>query len=333
MLDLYITVDTELWPFSPGWPVNPLPADVSNFDAEFAVYFDGRTAGGDFGVPYQLALLARYGLKASYFVEPLFSLVAGPDYLQRMVACIESAGQEAQLHLHTEWLGEIRHPKLPAERRQHLRQYDLAEQTRIVEVASGLLQQAGAPAPCAFRAGNYGANFDSLRALAANGIRFDTSHNYCYLHEACGLDTQNHMLGPQTIAGVIEFPVGYFSDYTGHFRHLQFCACSLNELKHVLLQAERRAWSSLVLVMHPFELIRKREDLSRQGLAQPIHSYVRRFELFCKFLSEQRNRIRTRHFRDLEPNLQLSASPEQVLSSNPLRTAGRMAEQLLARVY
>ena len=145
MLDLYITVDTELWPFSPGWPVNPLPADVSNFDAEFAVYFDGRTAGGDFGVPYQLALLARYGLKASYFVEPLFSLVAGPDYLQRMVACIESAGQEAQLHLHTEWLGEIRHPKLPAERRQHLRQYDLAEQTRIVEVASGLLQQAGAP--------------------------------------------------------------------------------------------------------------------------------------------------------------------------------------------
>lgn len=333
MLDLYITVDTELWPFSPGWPVTPLLADVSDFDAEFAVYFDGHTARGDFGVPYQLALLDRYGLKASYFVEPLFSLVAGADYLQRMVACIESAGQEAQLHLHTEWLGEIRHPKLPAVRQQHLRQYNLAEQTCIIEVASKLLQQAGAPAPCAFRAGNYGANFDSLKALAANGIRFDTSHNYCYLHDACGLDTQSQMLGPKTIDGVIEFPVAYFSDYSGHFRHLQFCACSLTELKHVLLQAERRGWSSLVMVMHPFELIRKREDLSLRGGAQPIYSYVRRFELFCKFLSEQRDRIRTCHFRDLELSLQLSASPEQVLFSHPWRTVGRMAEQLLARLY
>jgi hypothetical protein len=55
---------------------------------------------------------------------------------------------------------------------------------------------------CAFRAGSYGANFDTLRALARNGILYDSSHNTCYLGYTCEMRTPNLLLQPKKIDGV-----------------------------------------------------------------------------------------------------------------------------------
>jgi len=48
------------------------------------------------------------------------------------------------------------------------------EQYQILEYARDTLIAAGAPAPNAFRAGNYGANDDTLLALSDLGIQYDT---------------------------------------------------------------------------------------------------------------------------------------------------------------
>jgi hypothetical protein len=42
-----------------------MPPEKQDFDAELGAYIYGRTPSGDYGLPYQLATLARYGLKAT----------------------------------------------------------------------------------------------------------------------------------------------------------------------------------------------------------------------------------------------------------------------------
>ena len=43
------------------------------------------------------------------------------------------------------------------------------------------LRECGAGEVKAFRAGNYGANWETLRVLGENGIHYDSSHNIDFL--------------------------------------------------------------------------------------------------------------------------------------------------------
>ena len=57
------------------------------------------------GIAYQLAMLARHGLKATFFVDPMPTMVFGLDAIRPVVEAIVAAGQEVQLHLHPNWAG------------------------------------------------------------------------------------------------------------------------------------------------------------------------------------------------------------------------------------
>jgi hypothetical protein len=101
MLDVSVTVDTEIW-----WQV----PDLNTFEDDFARWFYGRTASGDFGAAYQIHELNRPGLKVVFFVEPLFACAVGQRHLEEMVRVISEGGHEIQLHIHTEWLELIDAP-------------------------------------------------------------------------------------------------------------------------------------------------------------------------------------------------------------------------------
>jgi len=62
MLNIFLTVDTEIWPFSNGWPTVPLAATHTDFTPEIGFYIHGSTDNGSFGVPFQLACLKEHGL-------------------------------------------------------------------------------------------------------------------------------------------------------------------------------------------------------------------------------------------------------------------------------
>ena len=105
---VFLTVDVEVWPVhAGGWPHRPLHEDA-HCKREIAGYLDGLTSSGPFGVPYQLEVLKRHGLKATFFVDPLFSFALGIEPLNRIVRMIEQAGQAVALHLHPEWLTDPR---------------------------------------------------------------------------------------------------------------------------------------------------------------------------------------------------------------------------------
>ena len=99
MLDVFLTVDVEVW--CDGW---------DNIDAKFPDafkrYIYGPTSRGDYGLPYQLRQLQEHGLTAVFFVEPLFATRFGSAPLAEILGLVREPGHEVQLHLHTEWVDE-----------------------------------------------------------------------------------------------------------------------------------------------------------------------------------------------------------------------------------
>src|SRR5262249_14847079 len=144
-------------------------------------------------------VLERHQLKGVFFVEALSACKVGPEPLRKLVRDIQDRGHEVQLHLHTEWLDWITEPILPGRRGQNLK--DFSEEEQVVLLRRGLenLRASGASYICAFRAGNYGANVDTLRGLHALGIPFDTSYNFTYLDKTCGMRLPDVLLQPRRV--------------------------------------------------------------------------------------------------------------------------------------
>lgn len=315
MLDVIFTVDCEL-----SARRHTGPEDIrANIDR--AMF--GRTPGGEFGIGYQARTLAEHGLTGVFFIEALATQVVGEDYLAEAVAAVRDAGQEVQLHLHAEWLSQMADPERPAGHRRNMADCSLAEQAWVIDRGLAALKRAGAHGVNAFRAGNYGANRDTLRALAGAGIAFDSSYNAAYLDGDCGIAVDETLIGPTALEGVTEVPVSFFRDYPGHIRHTQLCACSFAELVHALEQAEAKGHPTFVIVSHSFELLNRSKTKANRIV-------LRRFRKLCRFLQDNPARFRTTGFRGLEQ----SPLPTQrtALASSLWRTGMRMAEQAVGKI-
>lgn len=319
MLDVFITVDVEIW--CDGWQ------DIDRqFPDAFSQYVHGRTARGNYGLPLHVDLLASHGLTGVFFVEPLFSARFGSEPLREIVAMIHGRQQEIQLHLHTEWVDEARVPLLDGVtgKRQHLRYFSLEEQTILIDKGRRLLHEAGAPTINAFRAGSFAFNRDTLRALAALDIPFDSSYNACLFGLDSGVAPGEVVLEPTQCEGVYEYPMTVYTDGFGKPRHAQLSACSYRELEGLLWRALESGSRSFVLLSHNFELMNRGKD-------RPDSVVVRRLEKLCAFLDRNRDCFNVRGFHGLKPNLAL-VQPKPLPSAR-WRAAERMLEQFYRRFY
>jgi hypothetical protein len=319
MMNVFFTIDVEVW--CDGW---------QNIDAKFRRsfhrYIYGRTAQGDFGLPFQFEVMNDHGLKSVCFVEPLFSARFGPQPLSEIVGMVNEAGHENQLHLHTEWVDEAREPLLEGVtgKRQHLRYYSAAEQTSLVASALDMMAQAGAPGINAFRAGSFGFNRDTLGALAANSVQFDSSYNAILFGPDSGVRPGETMWAPFECAGVHEYPMTVFDDGTGKMRHVQLGACSYDEIEGLLWRALDAGYASFVILSHSFELLNGGRD-------RPDPVAIRRFRKLCAFLDKNRDAFGVRGFGGLQPAAPATVPP--ALSSPLWCTGKRMLEQAYRRRY
>lgn len=313
--NVLLTVDTEL---SPGWHINDGISVRGNLDS--SIY---GTPNGAYGLPFQLRTLSEYGLKAVFFVEALSPLATDLAPLQEVVNLVENAGQETQLHVHTEWLAAAKDNPLGNHIGQYLHQFSVDEQTHIIGMAKRYLEQCGVSSVTAFRAGNYGANNDTLKALANNGISFDSSYNYTYQGKDCQIQTAEMLTRPTLKDGVWEVPITCFVDRPGSFRHAQLCACSFRELSQMLLKAHAANADTFVIVSHSFELLNRARTRANKLV-------VRRFLRLCRFLAERQDVFRTVGFNDLALREGKQSAP---LTSSMWWTAQRYAQQMVGRVY
>lgn len=316
MTALLITVDTELSAL--------LYQRGVSLDDNIRRSIWGEVGGQRYGIGWQMDQLDRHGLKGVFFVDPMPAAVYGTEFLKPIVAGIADRGHEVQLHVHTEWLGS--EPGSPVGGRQgrNIGDFSLEDQINLLRLARGWLEEAGAPAVTAFRAGNFGANDDTLRALAQLRIAWDSSLNPAYRHHGCALaETAGDQAGIMQRLGVRELPVAGIYDRPGSFRPAQICAMSAAEMRAGLHHAVREGHDAFAVVTHSFEM------LSRDR-RRPNKAVMRRFTALCDEAARL-DGIRSAGFLDMQSYAVCrSSAPLTRLKPHPLRTTARMAEQLWA---
>ncbi|MDB5679960.1 polysaccharide deacetylase family protein [Sphingomonas bacterium] len=306
MTAVLLTIDTELM-----WRHHTAGCDL-------ATQVERSLEPAGVGIAYQLALLARHGLKATFFVDPMPTMVFGLDAIRPTVEAIVAAGQEVQLHLHPNWSG-ARIDDVERHGRFELIDYSLDEQRALIAGARDLLKACGAPDPVAFRAGSYAANDDTLTALTDLGFAYDSSHNGADAPWPSRIGLPSRQIAPVERGGVVEVPVTLIEDTPGHLRQFQICALSQGEMRAALDHAAAQGHEAVTIVGHSFELA------NRTG-TRPNGVHVGRFEGLCAMLADARDTLPTAQFRDLPV---FAGSGEATpLGPNRLRTRWRQAEQL-----
>ena len=314
MTALYITIDTE---YSFGLARRMRGGGRAE---NFASAIIGTTPSGPRGIQYQLDQFDAHGIKAVFFVDPMPALVWGTEAIADIVAPVVSRGHDVQLHLHTEWL-ELAGSANPLGTATggNLRDFGFEQQCTLIDYAQRVLIAAGAPTPVAFRAGNYGANDDTLRALAALGISYDTSHCPGIAASECHISLGAEDRQVQRYCGTIEVPIGCIAAGGGALRHYQLTALTDAELLAALRHAVRGGQQQVTLVSHSFELL-SRDRLRSNRVLQ------RRFERFCAGLAAVPG-LTTATYAQRPPQIE-GAAPAP-LPHSPLRTLRRLAEQAL----
>ena len=314
MTALYITIDTE---YSFGLARRMRGGGRAE---NFASAIIGTTPSGPRGIHYQMDQFDAHGIKAVFFVDSMPALVWGTEAIADIVAPVVARGHDVQLHLHTEWL-ELAGSANPLGTATggNLRDFGFEQQCTLIDYAQRVLIAAGAPTPVAFRAGNYGANDDTLRALAALGISYDTSHCPGIAASECHISLGAEDRQVQRYCGTIEVPIGCIAAGGGALRHYQLTALTDAELLAALRHAVRGGQQQVTLVSHSFELL-SRDRLRANKVLQ------RRFERFCAGLAAVPG-LTTATYAQRPP--QIEGAVPAPLPHSPLRTLRRLAEQAL----
>jgi hypothetical protein len=286
----------------------------ANFDSSIL----GRCREGDFGIHFQMDMLERHGLTGVYFVDPMPALVYGPAIVDAIVQPIVARGHEVQLHIHTEWLEFAPFNPVGRLTGRNIGDFPLAAQKKLIALARDILVGAGAPRPTAFRAGNFGANDDTLRALAALGFRFDSSFNGAYQGHGCDISLDAGNLGMRDHQGVCEVPVSGLMDRANRFRPAQLCAMSEEEMRDALDHSAASGAIQFSAFSHSFELLSRDRKVSNR-LA------VARMEALCRAV-EGDARLSSGGFATL-PAPPPRPRRIQVAAPKPLRTLRRVIEQ------
>lgn len=323
MTAVYITIDTEYAASLPG--VGGPGTRAENFARSIRC----DTLSGPVGTEYQMDVMDRHGVKGVFFVDPMPALLWGVAAIEDVVGPIVARGHDVQLHCHTEWLALAGND--PVRQRlagnltgQHIKNFPFEEQCRILGWARDTLVAAGAPAPIAFRAGNYGANDDTLRALAEIGIPYDTSHAPALAGAGdCDISLGAEVRRPVLHHGTIELPIACIEDFGGKLRHGQITALTLAELVGMVEHAQTNRIGAVTLVSHSFELM-SRDRVRRNRVV------AHRFERFCRVLGAMEH-CRSATYGMATPKVEQS-SDAPVMAFNPVMGSARLAEQAVSNV-
>jgi len=262
--------------------VRPLPPEAM-------VY--GRVGGGVWGVERIMECCEARRLKATFFVSALEELYHGEEHVRRMCATVLDRGHDAQLHLHPNWWKNDF-------ARKRLTDYSFEEQLELVGLAKEAYRRACDADPLAHRAGGLLANADTLRALAAHGIRLDAS--LAAGHHAYGLGTGGAPANvPRCLGDVVEVPVTTFAQVRlgpwAPRRNFDINADSLSELRLVVDRAADAGVAAITLLMHSFSFVGRNREATEFW---PAHDELRKFGRFLDYVAG-RDGIEVVTFREL----------------------------------
>jgi len=244
-------------------------------------------AGGrEHGLGFLLEVFARHGIKATFFVEALNTVLFGPEPMGALARRIHGAGHDVQLHLHPCWL-EFRHADW-AERVRTRPPNDSCAGRTVEELREflhlGLAAFAhwGLPRPVALRTGNLQVDGNVHRAMAEFGLMVSSSVGAAHWPPAPELRLDG---GVRVVDGVAEVPVRSFEGVPGR-RLLTITGTGAAETRALLWRARRAGEAPLVVLTHPFEFVKVADPQYRRLTANRTNQ--RRLEALAGFLARHR---------------------------------------------
>lgn len=244
---ILITIDTEL----------------SNFPDGKGLW--GRVGDEDWGLTRMLDVFREAGIPATFFLD-----VYGKDPKhvadqRRAAETIVAHGQDLQLHTHPS-------PSFDRQR-ERLRDYSLAEQEDIIAFGCERIKEWTGKRPVLHRAGDWGADNNSIEAMKRQGIRADFSASPWSAN--CGYDREAVMRnGWMRINGLL-CGVGtcYRDRLTGRMRRVDIEGPSFTEITQMLsLRID-----PMFLTLHSFSLMQFDRSRTRFSGHPGYISALRRF--------------------------------------------------------
>ena len=187
MKQILITCDTEVGELHAG-----------RVDA-FEIFIKGEVQSREVGVKLINDLASEYGAVVEHFVDVYPYERYDECKFERLCCDIIRGGHGVNLHTHPSG----RYDK----NRKFMWQYSVDEQTEIINFGKQKIKEwIGIDAP-AHRAGGYGANDDTIRALKFNNIYIDSS--FFYKNENCKIN-YDYINKASEKNGVLQLPVSVY---------------------------------------------------------------------------------------------------------------------------
>lgn len=292
---VYLTFDVECAEERRG-PRGTVPA----MDYELRAWGSFSNQAEPLGVPLVMDILEREGLRGTFFVEALGAAHFGKAGLAAICGAVRERGHDLQLHLHPVlerplWVSEGREPAA-----DDLGLYPESEQRAFLERGLDWFEACGVPRPSivAFRAGNFGANNDTWKAMASCGLRVSSNQNLSFLNRSCHITGHPHANDVfNTGQGVLEVPITNMEEHAGQPRLLQISAISFAEACWTLEEAHRLGFAAVTFVSHPFEYFFIDDVATRR--ARPNWPNVLRLKRLARYLHENEDRFQVHTMNQL----------------------------------
>ena len=253
-------------------------------DTEFSTHKDdlgifGRINGKEYGLPQLVKILDEYDLKGTFFVDVYTNKKAYQKEFVEICREIKKNGHDLELHTHPNGMFDPQ--------RESMQEYSLSEQIEIIKRGKELFREWFGQDPVAHRAGDWGANEDTLKALIENGIALDSSMFYGW--DSCRLNwnlpTKNRLV---VYNSLLEVPASVFHCQSlgifSPFRLLSTDGNSLEETLDVLKQFQLHQIPVVTVVYHSFSFLRWNKERTEYRVD---FNRLRKFEDFMKFLARE----------------------------------------------
>ncbi len=300
MVNVFITVDVET---SIGGAFKD-PETFSPVGADKRIW--GRVMGKEYGISFIMDILEDNDLRATFFVESLCTLYFGKEMLQKVCSEILKRGHDIQLHIHPnyqvfrfpDWRQIVKHGDLFSD---NMMDYSFEDQVKLIRMGKEILSECGIT-PVAFRAGSFGANRDTLKALRKNSFIFDSSYNSSFLGKTCFISEElfNDVF---QYDGISEVPITNYVNKIwniGGLRHLDVCAASFLEMQQVLNICTDTGPNCVTFIVHSFSFLKNKDVQYKK--TKPNFLLINRFKSLCKFLKENRKFFKVLTFSDIGKN-------------------------------
>lgn len=160
-----------------------------------------KNSNGTYGIDLIMDLCELYKTKGLFFID----IAEAWDYSETEISCVvkhvAERGHSVGVHIHPNHMFD--------EKRLFLYEYSRAEQFEMIKKCTELYTRILGTSPKYFRAGKYGANYDTLDILIELGYGYDFSEFYG--QKWCGIIPPLTKNSPCRYKSLIEIPVTVFN--------------------------------------------------------------------------------------------------------------------------